>query len=357
MIKIKRKFIIIISIILAIAAIYYFFFSEKTVSVRKIETTKIKILKSVSADGTIEAENKADLSFGATGKILSMNVKKYQAVQAGQLLATLDQSSYFSTVQTYKDARDISLRDRDLFIEKYKNSESRDALGGENEYQISLRKVNEQVSQAQSAYNAQLADYKNLTIKAPFSGLIIQADKKPGETATLGTTIIKLVDLNSLYFEAFLDQEDFGLLKEGQQAELLLDSYENQTPISGSLAALPQVIEDGQSNFLIKIPFTLDGKNIAYGMSGEARIIVEETPTGVQALSFDTLFVDEDGKNSYVWSINNGKLEKKYITLGLEGDFYTEIKDDLSGVQIVMPVDTPKEDITGFKAKITENKK
>lgn len=351
MFKIKIRYWIAIVVLLVLGAGYYFFFKEKTLNVKKIQTTNTKVIKTVSADGTIEANNKADLAFGATGKILSINVKKYENVTKGQLLATLDQSSYQSTVQTYRDARDIALRNRDIFISKYKNSESRDALGGEDDYQINLRKVDEEVSQAQAAYNTQLSGYKNLTIRAPFAGLIVQADKEPGETATLGQTIFKLVDINSLYFEAFLDQEDFGVLKQSQKAEILLDAYSDNDPMIGTLDALPKVIEEGRTNFLIKIPFNSDGKNIAYGMSGEARIIVDETPGDVQALSFDNLFTEDDNK-TYVWIVQNGKLQKKYVQVGLEGDFYTEIKDNLAGLELVMPSETPKEDISGTKAKI-----
>ena len=351
MFKIKKLYIVII-VLVAIGLIYYFFFNEKSVSVKRIQATNVKVLKSVSADGTIESNSKTDLSFGATGKILSINVQKYDTVIKGQLLATLDQSSYQNTVQSYKDARDITLRNRDLFISKYRDQDSRNSLGGEEEYQISLRKENELVSQAQAAYNAQLSGYKNLTIKAPFAGVIVLSEKKPGETATIGETIFKLVDLNNLYFEAFLDQEDFGALKQSQNAEITLDAYSEQEPMIGFLDELPRIIEDGRTNFLIKIPFNPNGKNIAYGMSGEARIIVDETPKEVQALSFDILFEDDVSKKMYVWILENGKLQKKYVQIGLEGDFYTEIKDDLSGFDLVMPSETPKEDITGTKAKI-----
>ena len=63
------------------------------------------------------------------------------------------------------------------------------------------------------------------------------------------------------------------------------------------------------------------------------------TVSSVKAISFEQIY-NENGQY-YLWIENNGRLSKKYIEIGLEGDLYTEIKTTVTET-IVIPVDSTK---------------
>ena len=163
------------------------------------------------------------------------------------------------------------------------------------------------------------------------------SSKKEGEISTLSETIIKLADLDNLFFEVKLDQEDFGLVNIGQNVKVDLDSYENFSFI-GKVSHLPNFADSSGSTQEFIVEITVDpseNRPVLLGMTGEASIIVSQTETEVPVLQFDTIFTNVDEK--YIWTVENGVTKKRIIQTGLEGDLYTEIKEDLTGVQIVIP--------------------
>ena len=339
----------IIPIILVAFVVWFFFIKPKSLTtiVSKVQLENKVVTRTVSASGTIKSNNQSDMSFPGMGKISQVYVKKGDTVTRGQTLAYLDTSSLSQTIEAYKSAKDILERQRELFI--YQKAQNVDALKGETPYQNKLRQLNEQVAQANATYNAQQALLGNSSLYAPFDGTIVDVLKDPGETAGAGETIVKLADLNDVMFEIQVGQEDYGLLKEGQDVDVKLDSFVGFS-FKGKVNTLPLYADSTTDNFVDKINVTPDSAHsIKLGMTGDAYIILQTTQTEVSALTADEIFFDIDQK-PYVWVVRNKKLYKQYIETGLEGDVYTEVKTPISE-QIVVPQKDAKID-DGYNAQI-----
>ena len=316
------------------------FFLPKAVAAEKINPQNLTVEKSVSVNGEVTSKNHADLSFGATGRVASINVEKDQKVLKKTLLAQIDSSSAYQTLQSLDDLVDIAKREKDEFVIEYSNDQNRDEYG-QRKYEESIRRLDEKIHKAQSDYKAQQSSLTNTSIRAPFEGTVVDITKDESESASLGERIITLVDTNNMYFEADLEQEDFGFVQLDQKVEVSLDSYEEQNRLlEGTVAEIPQFIDTESNSITIKINLEPTDVPVLYKMSGEARIIVEKKEN-VQALTFDQVFTKDDGDN-FVWIVEkeNGadRLKKKSIEVGLEGDIYTEIKTDLNGYTVVVPV-------------------
>ncbi len=348
--RLKRRKLLIFSIVLVVGAGVILIARAKngSIPVEQVEPITTKVIKSVSATGTVVSENEVNLSFPAIGKVAAVYVKKADFVKKGTMLAQLDSSSAYQSAQSLKDSRDVALRDRDLFIENYETN--KDAVGGEDEYEINLRRLDELVSRAEASYQSQLSSLTNFYIYAPFAGTIVSVDAKPGEAITAGITGVRLADLTNLLFEIAVDQEDFGLLKIGLPVEITLDSYEDRV-FNGVVSELPLFVEDGTEEFSVKIQFSADSKDgVLLGMDGDADIIIEESGSELPSLSFDQLFSDETG--TYVWVMENGLAQKMYVETGLEGDIYTEVTTDLTGFVLIAP--TGDQELTaGAKVELT----
>jgi|LakMenE01Jun11ns_1017448.scaffolds.fasta_scaffold9870050_2 RND family efflux transporter MFP subunit len=357
--QIKKKYIIwAVIALLAGFGIYYFFIREKAVSANKIEAKTLTVEKSVSVNGEVSSNNHAELSFGTTGRVRQIYVEKDQTVKSGDLLAQIDASSAYNSLESLDDVVDIAKRQKDEFIIEYSNHANREEYGN-RKYEETVRKLDEQIHKAQNDYKAQLNSLKDTSIKAPFNGTIVEITKEENESAALGEKIITLVDTKSIYFEADLEQEDFGFTQKEQSVEIILDSYEEQNKVfTGKVYEIPQFINPDNDSITVKISIDPSDVNYLYGMTGEARIIIEKKED-VKALTFDQVFTEDDGKN-YVWIVEktNGanRLKKLPIEIGLEGDVYTEIKTDLNEYTLVVP---PTEDVVfeeGLKVNIADAK-
>ncbi|MBE9515323.1 MAG: biotin/lipoyl-binding protein, partial [Chloroflexi bacterium] len=72
---------------------------RETPSLDTVEVTRGDIVKTVLADGSLEAPNKAYLSFGATGTVTEVLVDEGNNVTKDQVLARLDAPSLESSVE------------------------------------------------------------------------------------------------------------------------------------------------------------------------------------------------------------------------------------------------------------------
>lgn len=354
--NIKRKYIIwsVIAVLIAVG-VYFFFIKEKAVNATKVTPENLTVEKSVSIDGEITSVNHAELSFGVSGRVLNIPVKKDQKVAKGTLLAQIDSTSAYQTLESLDDSVDIARRTKDEFVLEYLDSEKRSNYGNEK-YKETIRKLDEAIHQAQANYKAQQANLVNTTIKAPFDGTIVNITKEVSESAVAGETIVTLVDNGNMYFEADLEQEDFGFIKVDQEVEISLDSYEEQQKIfKGKIIEIPQFINPDNNTITVKISVEPSDVPVLYGMAGESRVIVQKIEN-TQALTFDEVFTDDNGQE-YVWIVEkqNGadRLKRKDIEIGLEGDIYTQIKTDLNGYTIVVPENEDIEFKDGLKVNFT----
>uniref|UniRef100_A0A7C4Y347 Efflux RND transporter periplasmic adaptor subunit n=1 Tax=candidate division WWE3 bacterium TaxID=2053526 RepID=A0A7C4Y347_UNCKA len=333
--KKNKKYIIILVVLLAIGSFIAYKRSQpQTSKANRIDVTREIVRKTVSASGTIVSENEADLSFAASGEISEIYVKTGDDVKRGELLASLYNYDTSQTVKAAKDTRDVAKRDLELFIQTYEDN--KDDLGGSKEYEIGVKRLEELLSKAEASYQATIGTLSKTYIYAPFSATVVDIFKEKGEIASAGESILKTADLNNLFFETDVDQEDFGALKINQQVEIELDPYETNV-FNGTVSKLPKYADSDTEQFTIRISITKDNEHsVLLGMRGDAKIIVSTTSNEVSALVFDSIFKDEGG--TYVWVLESDKLKKLPIEVGLEGDLYTEVKTDLSGKEIYVPV-------------------
>ena len=344
----KYKKYIFLALVIAGIVIFFNSRSNLTASVRRVEVKNREVKRTISASGIVKSENQADLSFLASGVISKMNVSEGDVVKKGQLIAYLDSSTQTQVVQSYKDARDIKIRQKELFEEEERANKK--LLGGQDSYDIKLREYEESISQAEAGYQAQVSLLSNYYIYAPFDGSVVEVLKEEGETATTGAPVVRVADLNSVIFEVVLDQEDYGLVKEGQVTEVKLDSYENSV-FMGSVDKLPLSTDQPTGDFIVKVRFDNNDKNVRLGMTGDAFMITDKTDGEVQSLTFNEISYDKDDK-PFVWIVENGKLKMFYVEVGLEGDLYTEVKNDLGDKVVVVPAKEDSEIEEGFIAKI-----
>jgi HlyD family secretion protein len=72
------------------------------------------------------------------------------------------------------------------------------------------------------------ANRQDLTVTAPFSGVVATRTAEPGEVVTAGTPLVTLVDLSKVYLRGFIPEGRIGTVKLGQPAHVYLDSNPNQ---------------------------------------------------------------------------------------------------------------------------------
>lgn len=345
----KRNFFILVVLLGGVG--YFLYNSNKdTIAVSVIEPESNIVKKTLSGTGLVKSKNDVNLRFNAGGKISTVSIEEGDNVSKGDYLASLDVSTLYFNNQSAQDSVDIAKRDRDLYIENYETNKK--AVGGEDEYYINLRRLNELVSKAEAARNATQTGYTDYQLYAPFDGTVIDSPYTVGENYVLNSTVIRLADLTQLIFEADIDQEDYSLLQSSQKAEIELDTFQDKV-YSSTISKMPSSVDTATDSLIVEFTFD-NNQDILLGMTGDITIVVEQTDSEVTTLIFDQVYFDEDD-NPFVWINVDNRLAKLPVELGLEGDIYTQILTDLSSVQIVTPEDTSLDLEEGMKIRVVDN--
>lgn len=321
--------------------------SIKTLPVKEVPLESIIVEKSLSTTGEVTSTDQADLAFKSMGKLAYIYVSEGDKVLKGDLLAQMDNSAEMNSLQSARDSRDIALRDREYFIAKYLYNKS--GAGGTEEYEISLRKYDEIISQTEALLAIKQGALRDTYLYSPIDGTVYDVTKSVGESVAIGEPIVKVANLDSLVFEVQLDQEDYGFIAQDQSVKIQLDAYPN-VELKGKVGTLPLFANGGStSRFKVKMPFDENSEvTPLMGMTGDVHIIIASTNKEVPALFYDQVFLDESD-NYYVWTVINGIITKTPIEVGLEGDIYYEVKTTFTNPIIV----GQNQDITikdGYKA-------
>ncbi len=195
----------------------------------------------------------------------------------------------------------------------------------------------ESYDDAQAAYLSLSADIESLkasiakrTIDAPFAGIVGIRNVYLGQYLQAGTEIVRLEDVTQMRFHFTVPQTEISLISKGQQVDISVDAYPNQT-FRGSITAIEPAVS-AQSG-LIKVEANIpnsDGK-LRSGMFARANIqlpVLNNQITLPQTAINYTLY----GNSVYVVKTVDGdqRVEQRVIETGERRGNVTHI---LSGLQ------------------------
>ena len=77
------------------------------------------------------------------------------------------------------------------------------------------------------------------TITAPLDGRVTLRNSEPGEVITPGFPILRLADLSEVHLRVFVPEPRVGLVKLGQDAEVVTDTYPMWLTYDAGRSTLP----------------------------------------------------------------------------------------------------------------------
>lgn len=298
--------------------------TESKESIQKVKLAKVQkadslINKSYSAQ--IEEQSRVKASFRAAGKIEQILVSEGQWVEAGTLLATLDQRDYLVqynvALAQYEQVKAEADRVKEMFEKKSVAANDFDKA------RAGLKMVSEQLNHAKH----QLDDTK---LFASTSGYVDKINYKAGELINIGYPLLTLLNVNSLIVKAQISIDDYLRLNYLQKAEC------NQSKL-GSVKFPLQIFEYKKRsglNQLYEVSFLLKTKNdmLTPGMVVEVNLNFENKEQNVLFIPA-TSIIHENGQ-SFVWVFNesSGSVHKQAVEInGMYNDSSVGVTSGLNG--------------------------
>lgn len=273
--------------------------------------------------GSFSPNRSVEVRPQAGGQITQLPVQEGQFVQAGQLIAKLDDEQLRYQVEALR----VTLEGHQNDLKRYKVLVEGDATPAVNleRTQLNIRSTEAQIKQLQK----QIA---NTTITAPFPGIVTEKMVEKGSVVSVGSPIIKVTDIASLKLVVEVPEKAVNQFRVGQSIPVTTEVYPNAR-FTGRVSMIAAE-GDAAHNYPVEITLNNTRKNpLRAGMYGA---IANTSSLKRQTLAVPRQAIMGSEKQPELYVVENGKAILKRVEIGATTNTYYEITKGLkAGDQVV----------------------
>ncbi len=231
---------------------------KKTVQVMKINTENYS--RKLIFRGYTEYSRSVTLKSQIDGKISSIYFKKGVHVKAGKKLLLIDPEDKVAKVKEMEALLDQRKKE-------YKIAENLFKKGFRSELSLSKARVNFETALAK--FEKSQVELNNTEIIIPFDSFLDVSYVELGDYLKKGDQIVKIVDLDPIYFTATVSEKDIGNIYIGQNGTVKLTNGSSNSGVVNYISAS----SDKQTRkFKIQMEIKNNNSRILSGLTGEVQI-------------------------------------------------------------------------------------
>lgn len=332
---------ILIAVVLVVAALVIKNKTSPEVPSETATVTRQNLTETITAEGIADAQDKADLYFAAPAKIAWMGVKKGDQVNKYQTLATLDKRSLEVAKQkallNYQTARWTFESTQDKFNVSGRNIDQVPNLSTEDKR--TLQEAQFDLDKAVADVDSSTLAMENSAISAPFNGIVAEdSNLKTGEnmtTADIANRFIRVINPDSIYFRADIDEVDFGKIMTGQKATITFDAFPGKE-WQGTINQIDsEATKNASGAVKVQVRIALNEvKGVVPNLNGEAIVTVSQKEN---VLTLPKKFVTFKGDKAMVLVMSGKKIIEKEVKTGMTTESQVEITSGLNdGDKVVL---------------------
>ncbi|MBI5026192.1 MAG: efflux RND transporter periplasmic adaptor subunit [Nitrospirae bacterium] len=363
-------------IVIVITGFIFYRARFNTVSVRAIEVKKqhLEITVTATSTGTVKAEEEVRITAQRQGRITNLYVEEGDRVKAGDMIAMLDvfeveanlrkaEAAYVSAearvsgvaanISKTKAQKEEAEKNLQRMQELYKKGivPLMEVDSSESKYEVAkanydsakeeLKFAEAQMIEAKAARDLARLHYNYSFIKTPIAGVVSTRPVEVGDMAAPGPIIATVVNPETLYIKAPIDEVDVDMVKVGQAARVTMDAYLGKVFYGRVIRVSPIVIGVKQETRTFEVRVSVEEKGLVLkpGMSADIEIITGEAEN---TLVVPTQSVMEKGKEKFVFVIEGNKAKQRKVAIGVHNWNFTEIKEGIKeGEKVIITPDKP----------------
>ncbi len=364
----KRSYVIValvVSIGLFLGFKYLTRGKPVVVSVQEAEIGTVEATVANTRAGSVKARHRARLAPAIGGQIATLNVQKGDVVKEGQVLLTLWNKDLLAELQLARGqlaiaeatVRETCLladyleRQAKRLTELKRHSSTSEASFEDAVATAAAKKAACQAAEAQRVVSAARVDevaamIEKTLLTAPFPGIVAEVNGEVGEYATPSPPgiptlpAIDLINMESLYVAAPIDEIDAAQIRPGMEARVTLDAFPKRV-FKGKVRSIsPYVLEQAKQARTVEIEADflepMEKINLLVGYSADVEIVIDSR---LQVIKIPTEAVVEGGY-VYVLHPSDNHIERRKITTGLSNWRFTQVANGLAkGDKVVTTID------------------
>jgi cobalt-zinc-cadmium efflux system membrane fusion protein len=291
----------------------------------------------------------AHLSARVPGRIVAVYANLGDRVKAGDRLLLLDSPAFGEAQLEYRKAR-TTLSVMEKALERAQALLDRGAIGvGEHqrreadyenaradlheaEEKLHLLGMTEREIQQLAAKTLPHAEVARVSLRAPFTGAVIERNATIGEVIDPNKMLFTVADLSTVWVRADFPEQQAGRLKTGLTIEVRVSAYPG-TMFQGAITYVGAVIDPTTRTVTARAEVTNADGRLRPEMFAEVTLVTEEQ----SVLSVPRAAVQQVGSRTVVFVVRGPRrFESREVTLGQASSEFTQVVSGLtSGDDVV----------------------
>lgn len=188
------------------------------------------------------------------------------------------------------------------------------------------------VAQAEAGLFYARQQYESAFIRSPMNGTVAMRAAQPGQMAGAGTPLLRIVNLNAIFFEARVSETEVRYVRVGQPVTVTVDAYPGKT-FRGVVSRIYPVGSEGSRDFIVRVDMRNEGGLLKPQMFARGEILVD-VHRNVVLIPKDALLT-QDGKR-VVFVVKEGVARRIVVQTGYINGTNAEVRGVPAGAQVVV---------------------
>lgn len=193
----------------------------------------------ISAVGSVRAARGVDITTEVTGLVRGVEFRSGDDAKRGQVLVRLNSDADVATLHSLEAAADLAAT-------VYARDKMQFEAQAISQAQLDSDAADLKNRRAQAAAQAALVEKKIL--RAPFDGRLGITTVNPGQYLNTGDKVVTLQELDPVYVDFRLPQEQLAQVRPGLEVRLSVDAFPGET-FAGKINAVDPLVDSGSRNF------------------------------------------------------------------------------------------------------------
>jgi membrane fusion protein (multidrug efflux system) len=275
----------------------------------------------IAALGTLRAWESIDITTPASQLLEVVAFEDGQQVEAGQVLARLRQ-----------DAESASLRELRARLEDARREVRRlEDLARRNQVaQTDLDTARTDVEVLEHQIGEVEARVGDLTIRAPFAGVLGLREVSAGALVAVGQRLTTLDDISRMRLQFTVPERFLGALRLGQEITATTAAWAGT--FTGTLTAIDSRIDATARSIAARAVLANDAGRLRPGMLMEVSIRGEER----QALMIPEESLESRGARHFVWRLDGERALRSEVEIGARTPGWVVVRQGLEAGQMIV---------------------
>jgi RND family efflux transporter MFP subunit len=356
--------------------------SEPTVSAESkpeplgIATTKVEhrpIDRYLRVTGSLTADEQAEVSAEAAGRVIETPVERGTRVVQGTVLARISSADAAAQLQEaeanaaqiearlgisagaaldVKRVPDVMNAQASLDLAEAEFARMKSLLDqkvvSQSEFDQRRTQVEAARQQYQVAWNTAQQSYRALeaararialarkamadtTVRAPFAGLVAERVVSTGDYVTRGARVATVVRVDPMRVELSVPEQSVSLVKVGQTVRLTVDAYPNET-FEAKVRFVSPALRSDQRALTVEAVTPNHDLRLKPGLFATASI---QQPAGAPSTLVPVSAVETISGTSRVYVVRDNKVEERIVTTGEKVGQLIEISSGIAAADVV----------------------